>query len=435
MHIPEQIPVQFSDLINYTGTTAFVPEIHLVLDFEGIMDKERLHKALRLLLDAEPVLGCRFVEHWRKPFWIRLSDEELDNAVLIKEVAGDLPEQEEASQRFFGELIDGSVGPQILALLLPNAQSTRLILKINHVTCDAGGFKALLYRLAEIYCKLGDEPQYVPEPAVGSRSLSQIYSRFSFFQRAAILWHGFLELWDMIVPGKAHQYPSGRKSNSPLRYVFKHFSKERVCQLVKYAKENNATINDLFVTAMLRAMAQQSEWDNKKALRLIGTVDLRRYLPNRRTKALCQTSGIYVVTLGKQIGDTFIDTLCAVKERIGFLKAHYFGLSTLLAIFLIYFPYPFSLYKKMMKKQWRHALDNGNTGMTNLGPIDSSASDFGSLSLKSAHMLTPASTPPNFVCGLSGFDGTLTLSSGVYPSAIPPEQVKELFDMVDAELP
>ncbi len=83
MTIPKPLPVRFSDRINFTGGEVYVPEIHLILDFEGTVEKKRLHRSLRLLLDAEPVIGCRFVDHWRKPYWMRLSDEEFDGAKLM----------------------------------------------------------------------------------------------------------------------------------------------------------------------------------------------------------------------------------------------------------------------------------------------------------------------------------------------------------------
>ena len=91
---PERFTVRFSDLINYFGADAYVPEIHLIVDFDNKINQKQMQKALRLLLDAEPVLGCRLVEHWRKAYWERLSDQTLTKSNLLEIFSGELSEQE-----------------------------------------------------------------------------------------------------------------------------------------------------------------------------------------------------------------------------------------------------------------------------------------------------------------------------------------------------
>ncbi len=43
-----------------------------LITFSARLDTERIARAFELSLDAEPVLGCRFVDHPWRPYWERL---------------------------------------------------------------------------------------------------------------------------------------------------------------------------------------------------------------------------------------------------------------------------------------------------------------------------------------------------------------------------
>jgi NRPS condensation-like uncharacterized protein len=70
--IPKRIPSAISDQLVEHLSFALDLMIQLELDFNARLDVERLSKAIDIALDAEPVLGCRWVPHWRKPWWERL---------------------------------------------------------------------------------------------------------------------------------------------------------------------------------------------------------------------------------------------------------------------------------------------------------------------------------------------------------------------------
>jgi len=84
-----------------------------------------------------------------------------------------------------------------------------------------------------------------------------------------------------------------------------------------------------------------------------------------------------------------------------------------------------SYQQNWAKGKWAHAF-------TNTGPIDSTAVSFGSKP-SMARLLPPPFYPPLFIVGISGFEGTLTLSSGVY--SIQKELAERFLDKKIAELP
>ncbi len=433
----EKIPMVFSDKVNAASAVVYVPEIHWVLDFDGALDKIRLKRALRLLLDAEPVLGCRLRERWVRPFWHRLPAAELDAAKIFRELHGEVNRLEDAARTFYGTPVNAARGPQVRALLLHRSEGDRLIIKINHCTCDAGGFKEVLYRLAGIYRSLAQDPDYIPEPRTGPRGLWQVYRRFSLPQLLAIYFKGMGQILRLMWPPQSFQYPSGKRAEGPLLYTFKHFSRERVAEISAYARQHGATINDLIVTAVVRAMTRQTGWQGKGSLRLVGTVDLRRHLPQGRTGALCQVSGMYSVYLGKTLEKNYEETLRRVKAIIDKDKSRYFGLGMFLNMIFMFNPLPYFLFKTGLGAFWRLGLWDGNLppGLTNLGRVDPLAANFESPNLTSAVMTIPATNPPWFGTGLSGFAGTLTFSAGFYPTAISAEKIKAFFALLDEELP
>ncbi len=63
------LPAVFLDTVQYTISRIFVLQIHLVLQFEGQIDAHCLKRALRLVMDREPVLGCRFKTHLLRARW------------------------------------------------------------------------------------------------------------------------------------------------------------------------------------------------------------------------------------------------------------------------------------------------------------------------------------------------------------------------------
>ena len=434
-----RIPFRFSDGINYFASDAYVPEIHLIIHFESKIEVPRLQKALRLLLDAEPVLGCRFVENFWKAFWEPIPENELDRAKLLERKSGSPSEQEAALNTFYGETIDGLAGPQLKAMLFSRQGGERLVLKINHLVCDAGGFKEVLYRLSSIYSKLEFDPDFRPEVRNGSRSLAQVYRNFNPFVRLGIFRRGLKELFRAAKPSQSQQYPVMKERLGPVHFQFKHFSRERSAQVMAYGRQHDATLNDVVVTAVFRAIARQAGWEVNKAgaMRINGTVDLRRYLPSGKADALCMLSGVYSVVMADAIDDCFEDTLLKIKARIDEQKENYFGLGIMLVLYGMLFPYPFLIKKRAVKKQWRENLDKGRVppGMTNLGRIDHKKLGFEGAAVQTVYMAAPACCPPWFSCGLSGFSGRLTLSTGFYQSSIPVGQIKDFFALVDQELP
>jgi NRPS condensation-like uncharacterized protein len=432
--IPARLPARIEDIALYTMAYLCDPLIQLVIDLDGPLDGARLRRSFRLLLDAEPVLGCVFVDRWIRPYWRRLDDQELDRAELVEERSGSGDERERLTQVFLSRSMAGDRGPRIAALWIRGDDGDRLVLKVHHQAADAGGTKEVAYRLAGIYRALRDDPGFLPRPRLGSRSLRQVYSSLSPRRLSQLLVRIAHDVRDAAVPRRHLLLPSGNElAGRPLHHAV-HLEPATVRRLADNGL--GATLNDVACAAFLRAVARVSEWNGRDTLRLWGTVDLRRYLPDRRADALCNLSGFMFARFGNDLGERFEDTLAIVKEVLDGIKGRAPGLGYPLTTWLAFAPFPLGVLRWMIPPARRHVLFGGAMPpvLTNMGLIDDDLLRFDGPTVEYAWLIVPTSHPAGFIAGLSGFRGGLTMTANHYESAVPGADIRALLQRVADEL-
>ncbi len=431
--IPSTLPARTEDYALHLMAKLSVPQIHAVLDFEGGLDGSRLERALRLLLDAEPVLGCRFVPRFLRGHWERLSPEELDHAARSRIEPAAAEERERHTATFLTEDMPADAGPRLAALWLRGDDGDRLVLKVHHQAADAGGTKELAYRLAAIYRTLAEDPDHRPEPRLGTRSLRQVYRPLMPGALLGLLRRMGQDLIDAGFPPAHLQLSMQRAMDDPPRFATLHLDAERVARIREHAPD--ATVNDLLLAAVFRALARVGKWNCRDALRIWGTVDLRRYLPGRRADGLCNLSGFMYVNLVRDLGEDYAATVRRVGAVVDRIKALWPGLGYPVGQWLSLGPMPLGLVDLLSRLLSGPLLRSMPPVLTNMGAIDVQALSFGSPALRHAHLVVPTSHPPGLIMGLSGFRGSITLSAGYVASALPTETIEALFAAVDAELP
>ncbi|MCP4699040.1 MAG: hypothetical protein GY862_19635 [Gammaproteobacteria bacterium] len=248
----KELPRRFSSTIldrgvsylNVIGSMA----ISMEFVFDRALDAERLNDALKRTLDAEPVLGCRFVRHWRKPYWERLDKPLPELLTLAENGAG--------YESFKIEGIDASAGPQIKACLWHSPEGDRLMLKAAHEACDAAGCKEIAGIISSIYTRLKHDPGCRPGPnPAGSRGLWQAM-RFLPWHLYPLIYSRYLhQNWSNLFPAPTVTLPMSAGPRGCQAFVTRVISGERTSRIIEYGRARQATINDLFVAAVYRALA------------------------------------------------------------------------------------------------------------------------------------------------------------------------------------
>ncbi len=117
-------------------------ELHCVLRFERGPDPEVLKKSVVSSIEANPILGARYIDGAR-PRWRSLDPSDFDRAFILAKT-------ETEFENFLVARVDECVGPQIRVCQLgPNPSAVAL--KMNHMICVAADFKQYLYFLCKIY--------------------------------------------------------------------------------------------------------------------------------------------------------------------------------------------------------------------------------------------------------------------------------------------
>jgi len=180
-----RIPGTLGDDVLHALSTYIYDQITVVLTFAGRVDDARLARALRLTLDAEPVLGCRFWPgRWRSS-WERLPDVETREHLEMVEVTDS--EAFERGVDAFVALPDTPDGAVLLARLLRGPTDDRLCLRVRHVAADAGGAKEVAYLVAACYRALGDDPAWRPTPNLGGRrTYAPLFEPLTRVERRAV---------------------------------------------------------------------------------------------------------------------------------------------------------------------------------------------------------------------------------------------------------
>jgi NRPS condensation-like uncharacterized protein len=123
------------------------------------------------------------------------------------------------------------------------------------------------------------------------------------------------------------------------------------------------------------------------------------------------------VNIGLKPGETFGDTLIKVRNYTAKRKKSWYGYNQILIINYIYRLFPYHWWKLFWSFVSWFGLKTGNipNGLSNFGIIDAERINFGTHP-KRAYILPPVLKPPAFAICASGYDGTLTLSTGMIGS-------------------
>jgi len=426
--IPKRLPSAIMDRVEAMLLSIVDMMIQLELEFPQKLDIDRLSRAIDLVLDAEPVLGCRWVPHWRKPRWERLDRNERQSFLSVN--------SQDAYERFKSESINLNVGPQIKACLWQSPDRDRLLLKVSHIPADAAAVKDIAGAISSIYTELAHDPKYQPEANLkGSRDIWQVL-RYIPWQAYPKIYLNFLRETRMIGKARrgAYMLPFEDRARENLGFAYRFLPADRVAHLVDYGRSRDATLNDVMLAAYARALVLRGDLGGRSRIMVMNTVDLRQwYLPTKRAEGICTLSAGEYLNLGTDVGHDFAATLqrvCTITKR---RKANWIGLSQLVGA-LPFYSMPQSLLEGSFRKATQRLIDKHNLipGFTNMGQIDRDRVTFDEAP-STARLLTPPTYPPHFAAGISGYAGTLTITAGVYRSQR--NVVEQFLDAMVAELP
>lgn len=423
--IQTEMPVNGQDMANYIGHLWNENEqIQIVLSFEGRIDFDCLKRAVRLSVDAEPILGCEFVISENKPIWRRHKN--FDKIPWCK-----LIETEKSDEILHTILCKPfeSENYQLEVYLLRSIKNDVLCIKINHSCSDGGGAKDYLQLLKKIYTQLTKNPNFYPEINHNSnRSGSQIFENLGILNPLTLINPHLTEL------KPTWAFPNKQSDVESFNYSILHLTGIEMSELVLYAKEKKVTLNDLILTAYYRALFTIINPDFDRPMEICVTTDLRKYLKGNKAAAICNLSGVLNHRISRKEENNEA-TLFRVSGEMNKIKKEEWGLHSAVLVEMLA-GMDFKTAAASIRRAWEESVRWGKStiNLSNFGLISQEPLYFGDIAAQDAYMVTPVFKAPSFMLGASTYQNKLTFTVGFCEPEVLEEDVKQLLSNFKKEL-
>jgi len=391
--------------------------LHCIIHFDGNINKAILKQAIIMMLDIAPILSSKYVENVKEPYWEKVDSSSFKDILTFVNTKSEF-------DAFITLKTNEFTGPQMKACLLSSSNDSLCIL-MNHMVCDAAGFKKYLYSLCNLYSNLLKNPDYKSKYILnGDRSINVINNQFSFKDKLkAFIFqskesNSFIDL----------NFPmSTEKEVKPFILTYE-IPKDRFLSIKKYCKNHNVTINDVTLTAFYRVLYKILSNQN---LSIPVAVDMRKHLKDKNINALTNLTATVISNIHYEPNDTFDDTAKKVSNDMNLKKKNFIGLNAFVKISLLFKLFNYKHAKKLLKNGFKNPL----IGMTNIGILDSKKLYFDGTQISNAFMFGSMKYKPYFQLALTTYNNIMTFTLNLYGNSKDKENMENFFSLLDKELP
>lgn len=401
------------------------PTIRYELSFSHALDNARLLAALKALLRFEPVLSCRLVLDHDPHFELQ----ELDDSELLF-----ITDSPEAYAAFKQAPIQVQQGPLAAFGLYRRADGDTLLFKLAHEAADGFGLAAAVSFVADHYRDPKAAESRIRAPHELSRSPKRLIKQFGLLDYPKLAWLNIKEKVGYFLPAGTMAYHAGDAGLIQPAFVTHEIGGDTVKSMRDFAKKHNASLNDMLLAAFLRAMAKKVDFKGDKALRILLTINLRRYMARSTipSSEICNLSAMECVNIKRDLGKTLTDTLRKVTDVTQAKKKAGIGLSFLLDL-VINEKLKFETQRKMNQSTRDMVMKTENFAVTvtNVGEVNPSTICFDERP-SNVEIYGPLAYAPFWCFAVYELDGKLKISVAVDSRRV--GLLNALFDAVDGEI-
>ena len=280
--LPATLPAEFADEMLTLAREFGAPGIaHLFLPVATRLEPQRLARAARLLVDSEPVLGCRFEMTATGARWRRHED---PDRVAWLEIAQAPDFDTAVSSVMLSEETPGDRTVVVRLFSLP--QHDLVAITLDHAAGDGAALLECAYQLAELYSILRDRPDHRPVPNLTPRDGFEWMQGFSRRDKARTLLRDLGAIGGAI--GRAGRRPSGIAHGHTLEswkavprraptHIDRQVSATEFEAMGRFARANGSSVFTLLVAAMARAFVDFAGVDPGRPFQMQTVTDLRRF--------------------------------------------------------------------------------------------------------------------------------------------------------------
>lgn len=398
----EALPAQLVEtLLHATEEELSHVHLHALVDLVRPVTRGELEAAAGAVMEAFPVLGCRFQASWWRDRWLRWSGEVAELVHVERVDDGDL---HDATRRQVERRFDHTRAPTWRLAFLEHGAGGRLVVSLHHMTGDGGGLKAVTNVVAAALCGVPPDPPPSPSrsmltPARGLRLRDLPVLALEFVREG-------LQPLSVLRVRRLPRVARGGEDKRPIWRTVT-LQGEPARRFVERCKASGATINDGLVAAALRLAARRGA---RGPVAAGYTVDLRRYLQSPMS-VVTNLHGVALVVLPRRCAGSGDEALAAVSARIGVQKRRLPGLAYTLLPVLALSWLPHGLLRRVGGLVLRSVLRNLDRALavTNVGSLDETLAPFGDAVVEASFLGPFVHGLPVPVIIASGFRGSLTL--------------------------
>ena len=224
-----------------------------------------------------------------------------------------------------------------------------------------------------------------------------------------------------------------------VEFAVRRLDPERTRALRAWGRSRGATLNDVLLAAFYRSLISLCEPPTDELLPVQVPVDLRRYLPGKVARAVCNLSSAVWPAITRRSAASFGGALTAVTQAMASSKADYPGIGAALFVDRA-FSQPFSQAVELATRSMQYGDGRSHPYLSNLGALTTGEThatgtqSFGDLAIADAFLVSPALYPPGLMVGVSTFAEMLTLTVGYPANLSAASLVERLLDSMHDEL-
>jgi len=419
--IHADIPAAPLDLVPLALKSVSNQKLIMLIRIAGRIDDDRMRLALKLLRAHCPIVGYRLCTEDGWPKWRRAGDTEPLTPLIVTEIEYDLHEQQNLNgYHSCAAEADATVSVRILR----GPYNDTFYISVDHTIADAAGAKEIVYTLALYYARLAYHIRpRILQPAAWPRDLKAIRAQIPGFRKFAAVcrWRPTRGHWKFPDQNKNHRSASA--------YAIRYLDELSIADLKKYGSRDDATVNDILITAFFGALHDLHGIAPGKRMPVQFTIDLRRFLRHEPGCKIANLSSSSHVWLHKHAANPFGQNLRETHQALTMIKREAPGIGSALVLELI-LKLGFTRARRKLEEIFNSSQVTGtaNPIFINTGVIDDNRLNFGSVEVRNACMLGPSLLVPGVAMTASGFRDRLTLNVGYGYSVSHNSYVTKLLD-------
>ncbi len=355
----ERLNAELWDKMHYMFRDYNDRMVHVVLNYDFLIDIEALKSVIICFVEKIPVLHSSFHFSASDPYW-QAEEYTIEELLTVIDEPDDL---EATTEDFIMQYLPPESNLQVkFAVINKDGKSTLCIVE-NHMCMDGGDLKSFLASFCEGYTDLiSNEKSPVEIVRQGSRSFEEVYSNLSVPEKRAAK-----RLYKNVSNKDKHGFPFTEDEKTDKSFIVKRkIDADRFAKLRAAGKELDATVNDILVGAFLYSLYAIANYKEDEEVVVSCAIDLRRYMNNLDTVGYTNhTAYMPCSTPGKARN---------IKESVEFAKIsarknkddRFMGLYGLPLLKLAYNIMPYVASENVIKIGYSNPL----LSMSNIGVLD-----------------------------------------------------------------